>query len=70
MKYPDETTNSKPVGGAEAEALLEAIDSGKARTNEQSEATVARILENRKAKAAADGQKEQIRRSDVSSAKR
>lgn len=69
MKYPDEITDSKPVVGAEADALLEAIDSGKARTNEQAEATVARILQNRKT--STHGQHdEQIRGGDVSSAGR
>lgn len=72
MKYPDENTDSKPVVGAEADALLKAIDSGKSRTNEQAEATIARIFQNRKGTAVSNpnGQEEQICRSDVSSRRR
>lgn len=43
MKYPDHT-ESKPVTGAQAERVLNAINSGTTITNDRYEATIDRIL--------------------------
>ena len=61
MNYPDKNATSKPVVGKEAKTLLEAVDSGRAMTDERAATTIAHIL--RKYRKSADGKSsKQVRR--------
>jgi hypothetical protein len=64
MNYPDENTVSKPVVGEEAKRLLDAVNSGRAMTDERAATTVARILKNH-SKSAHEQSDQQVRRRDV-----